>query len=285
MSDYSPKNKPTIKQPYPVVYEGGARIAIGIEYNGSQFFGWQRQQNPEVISVQGALENAIAKVADHPIKLFCAGRTDARVHATHQVAHYDVRVDRGEKAWVQGVNSHLPDSICVLWARPVNDLFHARYTALSREYQYWIENTAVKPAILSGLITPYRYQLDAEIMHSEAQCLLGENDFSAFRAASCESSTPMRNVYHLNVFTHIEFDRRICIEIKANAFLLHMVRNIAGSLLSVGCGRKPKGWLNSLMLKKDRNQAEPTAKPDGLYLCQVDYPPEFNLPIVKRPPF
>ena len=195
------------------------RLAIGVEYNGTTLHGWQCQSDPNVPTVAGLLQSAIARVADHEVKLFCAGRTDAGVHATGQVAHFDVHTDRGEKAWVMGVNSYLPDCIRVKWARAVNQQFHARHSAKYRRYEYWIENTSVASAMRGGQISWFRYPLSAEAMHRAAQALLGENDFSGFRAAACQSSTPMRNIQEISVVRHAE---RLCLTVQANAFLLHI---------------------------------------------------------------
>ena len=247
------------------------RIAIAVEYNGSQFHGWQRQSKPAVPTIQQCLEQALSTVADHPVSLICAGRTDAGVHAVGQVAHFDVSVSRELKAWVKGANSLLPSSIRVLWAQHVDQQFHARFSAQSRRYQYWIHNSAERSGIFAGLMTHYPHPLDHQCMHDAAQSLLGEQDFTSFRALACESPTAMRNVYAVKVFRQRE---RICIDIEANAFLLHMVRNISGSLIEVGAKRQPVSWLQSLLAAKDRSLAAATARPDGLYLMAVSYPPE-----------
>ena len=258
---------------------GTCRIAIGVEYNGRHFHGWQRQASPAVATVQQMLEAALAKVADQPVVVQCAGRTDAGVHALGQVAHFDVAIDRGERAWVLGTNSHLPDSVRVVWARAVAPDFHARYSAITRRYQYWIDNGSIATAVFAGQLTHWPYPLDAQLMHKEAQALLGEQDFSAFRAAACQSNSPMRNVHALAV---TRLDQRLCIDITANAFLLHMVRNITGALLEVGAGRREPGWLAGLLAERDRRMAPATARPDGLYLHSVRYPPGFGLPDPSR---
>ncbi len=255
------------------------RIALGIEYNGQQFHGWQRQASPSVATVQSAVEAAVASVADQPVALQCAGRTDAGVHGLGQVAHFDVAVDRGERAWVHGVNSHLPAAVRVVWARAVDPAFHARYSATARRYQYWIDNSAVPPAVFAGQLTHFPHALNAQLMHDEAQCLLGEQDFSAFRAAACQSRTAMRDVHRLSV---TRWGQRLCIDITANAFLLHMVRNISGALLEIGAGRRERGWLAQLLASGDRRQAPATARPDGLYLHSVSYPDHFGLPQAPR---
>lgn len=247
------------------------RIAIAVEYNGSQFHGWQRQTKPAVPTIQQCLEQALSTVADHPVSLTCAGRTDAGVHAVGQFAHFDVSVSRELKAWVKGANSLLPASIRVLWAQHVDQQFHARFSAQSRRYQYWIHNSAERSGIFAGLVTHYPQPLDHQLMHDAAQSLLGEQDFTSFRALACESPTAMRNVYAVKVFRQRE---RVCIDIEANAFLLHMVRNISGSLMEIGAKRQPVSWLKTLLAAKDRSLAAATARPDGLYLMAVSYPTE-----------
>lgn len=265
-------------QSYALAEGMQCRIVIGVEYNGAQMHGWQRQAQPEVTTVQAELEKALTQVANHPVALVCAGRTDAGVHAVQQVAHFDVAVDRPNKAWVRGVNAVLPRSIRVLWATPVETTFHARFSATARRYQYWIQNTAVASAIFNGGITHYPHPLDEKRMHLAAQNLLGEQDFTSFRAASCQSRTAMRNVQKVQVTRQ---GQRLCIDIQANAFLLHMVRNITGTLLAIGQGQQSTDWVAELMQQKNRALAAPTAKPHGLYLYQVTYPQLFNLPNIE----
>ncbi len=249
------------------------RIALGIEYDGTAFYGWQRQQN--VISVQESLEKALAVVANEAIEVFCAGRTDAGVHGTGQVVHFDTTSVRNERAWTMGVNSNLPDSVAVKWAKEVTDDFHARFSATARRYRYIIANTRLRPAIMGQGVSHYHSPLDAEAMHQAAQTLLGERDFSSFRAAMCQSKTPFRNIHHINIQRYGDF---IIVDIKANAFLHHMVRNIVGSLLEIGTGKQDVAWLESVRDAKDRKVAAVTAKPYGLYLVEVDYPDQFNIP-------
>ena len=255
------------------------RIAIGVEYNGAAFHGWQRQTKPPVATIQMAVEDALCKVADQKITLICAGRTDAGVHATGQVAHFDVSNERELKAWTMGVNSLLPSAIRVVWAKEVDSEFHARFSASARRYQYWIHNAAVRPGIFSSLMTHYSKPLNATLMHSAAQALVGEQDFTSFRAVACESKTAMRNVHAVSVKRYGE---RVCIEIEANAFLLHMVRNIAGSLMAVGTEKQPVSWVETLLAAKNRALAAATAKPDGLYLMAVTYPAKYELPVAER---
>lgn len=252
------------------------RIALGVEYNGAQFFGWQRQLSPDLPTVQGALEKALSKVANQPISLSCAGRTDAGVHATGQVVHFDSEIDRGEKAWIMGTNSQLPPQIRVQWAQAVAGDFHARHSAHSRRYRYVIYDEPVKPTVLIGQLTHVRQRVNADLMHQAAQHLLGENDFSSFRGSGCQSKTPMRNLTSISVQRQQRF---VVLNVEANAFLLHMVRNITGALLEVGHGRKPPEWIAEVLACRDRKQCADTAKPDGLYLVNVGYPGEFGLPV------
>jgi len=249
------------------------KIALGIEYNGKNYFGWQRQE--KVVSVQQALEEALSFVANEKIEVFCAGRTDSGVHATGQVVHFETTAQRLEKAWAFGTNANLPDDIAVSWAKAVPDEFHARFSATARRYRYVILNRRLRSAILPYGITHHHFPLDHHLMHQAGQCLLGEHDFSAFRAAQCQSNTPWRNVHHLNVSRQGDY---IIVDIQANAFVHHMVRNIVGSLLEVGMGSKPVEWIAEILVKKDRTLAAPTAKAAGLYLVQVHYPEHFALP-------
>jgi tRNA pseudouridine38-40 synthase len=253
----------------------GCRVAMAIEYQGSAYRGWQSQDKPKVATVQDALQSAISSIAAHPVTVICAGRTDAGVHATHQIVHFEAPVSRSLKAWVAGVNAKLPKDISVKWAKLVPFDFHARFSATARRYRYIILNQARRSAHLANGLTLIDQPLNTEIMHSEAQALLGEQDFSAFRAASCQSKTAMRNIHFANVSRN---GRYVVIDIGGNAFLHHMVRNIAGVLIAVGSGQMPVGWTKQVLDSRDRNQGGVTAKPDGLYLVDVIYPEHFNLP-------
>lgn len=255
------------------------RIALGIEYDGSAAYGWQRQQ--EVPSIQQSLEEALSSVANQPIEVFCAGRTDAGVHGTNQVVHFDTSAERNERAWTMGVNSNLPDNIAVTWAKPVKEDFHARFSATARRYRYIIYNSKLRPAILKSGLSHYHCSLDEKLMHSAAQCLLGERDFSSFRAVQCQSKTPFRNIHHIHV---TRMQQYVIVDIKANAFLHHMVRNIVGCLIEIGSGKKADAWLKQVLDAKDRTKAAATAKPGGLYLVEVDYPDEFGIPKVPIGP-
>ncbi|GHA38719.1 tRNA pseudouridine(38-40) synthase TruA [Photobacterium aphoticum] len=249
------------------------RIALGIEYDGTKYSGWQRQSHAD--SVQERLEKALSKIANHPVEVQCAGRTDAGVHGTGQVVHFDTDMSRKMVAWTMGANANLPKDIAVRWAAEVNDDFHARFTATARRYRYIIYNHALRPAILGSGVSHYHGELDEKAMHEGAQYLLGERDFTSFRAAHCQSRSPWRNMMHINVSRQGHF---VIIDIKANAFVHHMVRNITGSLIKVGHGEEKPEWMQWLMEQKDRSLAGATAKAEGLYLVDVDYPAEFGLP-------
>lgn len=250
-----------------------ARIALGIEYDGAACYGWQRQQ--AVPSVQAYLEDALSKVANHSIHVQCAGRTDAGVHATGQVVHFDCDEYRPERAWTMGVNANLPDAIAVKWCKTVDKGFHARFSATHRRYRYVIFNHTLRPAILHGGVTHVYQTLDTELMHEAAQALLGEQDFTSFRASLCQSKTPFRNVTHIEVY---RLGAYVIVDIRANAFLHHMVRNIVGSLIKVGCKEQPVSWMGELLAAKDRTKAAATAKPNGLYLVDVTYPEPLGIP-------
>lgn len=249
------------------------RIALGIEYDGHGFFGWQAQTN--LPTVQGALEEALSKIADENITVLCAGRTDAGVHATGQVIHFDTTANRDLRAWTLGTNSHLLRSIAVTWVKKVDDDFHARFSALSRRYRYIIYNHSIRPAISALRVTGYHHPLEAEAMNQAGQFLLGELDFSSFRSAECESKTPMRHVHFIQVTRHGDY---VVIEIKANAFLHHMVRNIVGVLLRIGSGFAKPIWAKEILEAKDRRKAAETAPATGLYLCEVQYPEFYDFP-------
>ncbi|CAG9296917.1 tRNA pseudouridine(38-40) synthase TruA [Celerinatantimonas diazotrophica] len=249
------------------------RIALGIEYDGSNYYGWQRQQ--EVPSVQECVEKALSKIADQKVEVFCAGRTDAGVHATGQVVHFKVNCQRRLSAWTLGMNANLPTDIAVRWVKEVDDEFHARFSATARRYRYIIYNSAYRGAILGKGVSHYHFPLNETLMHQAGQCLLGEHDFTSFRAVQCQSRTPFRNVHHLNVTRQGDF---VVIDIKANAFVHHMVRNIAGSLIEIGQGNQSVDWMAELLALKDRNKAAATAKAQGLYLVEVDYPQQYGIP-------
>jgi tRNA pseudouridine38-40 synthase len=249
------------------------RIALGIEYDGTDFAGWQRLT--EGVSVQGAVERALTKVADHPVQVSCAGRTDAGVHGRCQVVHFDTDARRDMRGWVLGACSNLPTSVAVLWAQPVPESFHARFSARSRRYRYHLLNRSVRAALDARYVTWERLPLDAVRMHEAAQALLGGHDFSAFRALSCQAPHPRRSVLGVDVRREGE---QVFVEIEANAFLHHMVRNIVGSLLLIGRGERPVEWLGELLAGRDRQVAGPTAPASGLTFVGPRYEAHWNLP-------
>jgi len=257
------------------------RLALGIEYDGSAFAGWQHQSHAR--TVQGDLQDALSQVADHPVELTAAGRTDAGVHALEMVAHFDTTAERPLFAWVLGANANAPAEISVLWAHPVAHDFHARHQALARRYLYRILDRRMRSALERERVSWIRHELDASHMHEAAQVLVGHHDFSAFRAAECQSPTPVRKLMDIAV------ERRgpyVDIQLQANAFLHHMVRNIAGSLMLVGRGERPAGWLADVLRRGDRREAGPTAPPQGLYFVGADYAAGHGLPSgrLRRPP-
>lgn len=249
------------------------RIALGIEYDGRPYCGWQYQDHSP--SVQVVVEQALSKVAAQPIRVICAGRTDTGVHAAEQVVHFDTDAQREDKAWVKGSNANLPTSVRVLWARNVSDNFHARFSAVRRRYRYVIFNRNVRPAFLAGRVAFDYRLLDEARMQEAAWYLLGEHDFNAYRAVACQARSPIRTVYRLDVARR---DELILIDIEANAFLHHMVRNIAGVLMAIGAGEQEPVWAKQVLHGRDRCLGGVTGPPDGLYLMEVVYPDEFGLP-------
>lgn len=255
------------------------RFAACVEYRGTAYAGWQIQ--PHAPSVQACVQQALSRVADHPVAVVCSGRTDAGVHSLGQVIHFDAAVRRPDHAWVFGANTHLPADISLRWARPVPADFHARYSALAREYRYLILDHPARSALFADRAAHSRHRLDAAPMHTAAQALVGERDFSAFRAAGCQSSTPMRRVERIEVRRHGDL---VVMDIRANAFLHHMVRNIAGSLLVVGRGLRPPDWIGELLASRDRRRGGATAPARGLYFLRVMYPEEYGLASPEPPP-
>ncbi|MGZ5032406.1 MAG: tRNA pseudouridine(38-40) synthase TruA [Usitatibacter sp.] len=255
------------------------RIALGLEYDGTAFCGWQTQ--PGGCGVQDHVEQALARFADVPVAVTAAGRTDSGVHAAAQVVHFDCLVEREWNSWVRGTNANLNPAVRVLWARQTAQDFHARYSARSRTYRYLLSNDAVAPAVLRGRVGWYHRPLDVELMARTAQALVGEHDFSAFRDAECQAKSPVRTLIEASVAR----DRGlVAFTFRANAFLHHMVRNLVGSLVYVGAGRQPPGWIGELIESRDRTRAAPTFAPEGLYLAAIEYDPAFGLPGFRRHP-
>lgn len=250
-----------------------SRWAAGVEYLGSNYSGWQSQ--PHAPSVQAEVERALSCVADHPVQTAAAGRTDAGVHGVQQVIHFDTSAARTAHAWLLGTNTQLPADVALRWVQPVRDDFHARFSASSRSYRYLVHNARYRSALLEGRAAWVAWELDAQAMHVAAQALLGENDFSAFRDAECQSSTPMRRVLGISVRRQ---DRFVVLDIRANAFLHHMVRTIAGSLIQVGGGRRPPSWIAEVLASRQRTRAGMNAPACGLYFVGAEYPAEFAVP-------
>jgi tRNA pseudouridine38-40 synthase len=249
------------------------RIALGLEYDGSNYRGWQIQDHAP--SVQDELQKALSFVADHPIAVVTAGRTDTGVHAATQVVHFDAPIDRGERSWVLGANTRLPRDIGAIWARPMPEHFHARFSALARSYRYLIQNRSSRPVLMRQRACWVREPLDAQRMHIAAQQFCGTHDFSSFRAAECQSRSPIRRLDSISVTRKGEY---LAIDVTANAFLHHMVRNIAGVLIAIGRGIEPVDWVSKLLVARERRVGGVTAAPEGLFLVGVRYPAEFGLP-------
>lgn len=253
------------------------RIALGLEYDGGSFSGWQSQ--PDGNTVQDALEAALGRIAGTATRVVCAGRTDAGVHATAQVVHFDTAAQRPLNAWIRGTNAHLPSSVAIRWAVPVADDFHARFAACGRAYRYVLLNRPQRPALLSGKVGWCHRPLDVAAMQAGAVCLLGEHDFSSFRAAECQAKSPVKTMHRIAI---MPLGDLILIDCYANAFLHHMVRNIVGALVYVGTGRHPPEWLSDLLAARDRSLAAPTFSPAGLYLVGVEYERHWGLPYAGR---
>jgi tRNA pseudouridine38-40 synthase len=249
------------------------RLAAGLEYDGSAYAGWQAQDHAR--AVQTEVEAALSRVADQPVKTTCAGRTDAGVHALGQVIHFDTGAQRAVDAWLFGANSHLPPDISLRWVREVPQEFHARYSARSRRYRYVIHNSRSRSGLFARRASWCTHPLDVERMHEAAQHLLGEHDFSAYRAAECQSRTPMRRILEMFVARRGEW---VVIEIEANAFLHHMVRNIAGVLIAIGRRQQPVDWTRTVLEGRDRRLGGVTVDPDGLYFLRARYDAAFGLP-------
>ncbi|HIG64707.1 MAG TPA: tRNA pseudouridine(38-40) synthase TruA [Methyloprofundus sp.] len=250
------------------------RIVLGVEYDGSAFFGWQWQDGG-LRTVQAAVQFAASKVANHAVTIICTGRTDTGVHALEQVVHFDTRAERSHHSWLLGINANLPDDVRVIWIQETLEGFHARYSAIARFYRYIILNRDTRSALQRDRVTWCHQYLDAESMHQAAQALVGTYDFTSFRALKCQSVSPMRLMYFIDVYRQ---DEQVIMDISANAFLHHMVRNIAGVLIAIGSGEKPVAWAEELLASKNRQKGGVTAPAHGLYLAGVYYPEKYALP-------
>ena len=252
------------------------RIALGVEYDGSQFCGWQSQ--PDGRTVQDTLQAALKVISGKVVPVIAAGRTDAGVHALEQVVHFDTDIERPLSAWVRGVNSQLPESVAVLWAHAVPDEFHARFSAHARSYHYVLINRPVRSAVYHGKVGWFHAPLEVDRMREAAQYLVGEHDFSAFRSSECQAKSPIKNLVQLDIQQQGD---TIIFNLTANAFLHHMVRNIIGCLVYVGKGKHPPQWLGEVLQSRNRNFAAPTFAPDGLYLRRIQYDEKWGLPQIK----
>lgn len=256
------------------------RIALGVEYDGGSYCGWQSQ--PSGATVQDTLESVLSRIANERVSVVAAGRTDTGVHALEQVAHFDTTADRPLSAWVRGVNTLLPKSIAVRWAHPVPDEFNARFSAEGRSYRYLLVNRSVRSAVHAGRAGWYHLPLDIEAMRAAAQCLLGEHDFSAFRAAECQAKSPVKQMYRIDIQRDGDM---LVFDVSASAFLHHMVRNLVGCLVYVGKGKYPPCWLEEVLLSRERRLAAPTFAPDGLYLRRIHYDAKWGLPQIQEAGF
>ena len=251
------------------------RLALGVEYQGHHYHGWQRQKNDSVDTVQAKVEKALSIIANEPISIICAGRTDAGVSGCNQVIHFDTHAHRDERAWVLGTNAKLPDDIAIRWAKPVSQDFHARFSATGRRYRYVIYCSPMRPALLARGVTWTYLPLDVSKMQEAAKHLVGEHNFNAYRAVQCQAKSPVRTVKHLKV---TQVGQLIVIDVAANAFLHHMVRNFAGVLMAIGAGEQPPSWAKEVLDSQDRRCGGVTARPEGLYFVDVEYPEDFELP-------
>jgi tRNA pseudouridine38-40 synthase len=256
------------------------RIALGLEYDGTPFLGWQSQ--PDGRTVQDTLEAAVSAIAGEPVRVVCAGRTDTGVHACAQVVHFDTLVERPDSAWIKGVNTQLPREIAVLWAARVSGDFHARFSAQRRRYDYFLLNRPMRSALESARMGWFHLPLDILAMRAGAAHLIGERDFSAFRSSECQAKSPVRHISRLDIAQRGDV---LQFTLEANGFLHHMVRNIVGTLVYIGKGKHAPDWVPELLASRTRAFAAPTFSPHGLYLSQIDYDARFNLPAFPPPTF
>ena len=249
------------------------RIALGLEYHGRGYCGWQTQ--PNGCGIQDVVQRALSNIAEHAVEVVSAGRTDTGVHALEQVIHFDTLADRPLTAWIRGANANLPNDVAVLWAHPISNEFHARYSARSRSYRYLLLNRPQRAAVAHGRIGWFHQTLDVDAINEAAQILVGHHDFSAFRSSECQAKTPVKTIAECRVYRH---DDLVIFELRADGFLHHMVRNLVGSLVYVGSGRRSQMWLRDVLQSKDRNLAAPTFAADGLYLTAIGYDAGWGLP-------
>jgi tRNA pseudouridine38-40 synthase len=254
------------------------RIALGVEYDGSAYCGWQLQASG-IATVQGEVEQALSRVADETVRVITAGRTDTGVHASGQVVHFDTDKHRSDHSWVRGTTRYLPDDVAVLWAKTVADDFHARFSAIERRYRYVILNREIRPTYLHGRVTWEYRKLDAQRMQEAAGQLLGVHDFSAYRAVACQAKSPVRELRELSVRRHGEY---VVINARADGFLHHMVRNLAGVLCAIGAAEMPVSEARRILESRDRRAGGVTAPPDGLYLAGVVYPDKYGIPLTDN---
>ncbi len=258
------------------------RLALCVEYAGENYKGWQTQKFDNLPTVQENVERALSKVANHPVSVICAGRTDTGVNGTYQIIHFDSPAKRSERAWVLGTNTNLPQDISIQWAKQVDDSFHARFSALSRRYRYIIYSNPVMPAVLAKGVTWTHKILNLKAMQDAAKYLQGEHDFSSYRAVACQAKSPVRTISNIEVYQRGEL---IVLDVQANAFLHHMIRNIAGVLMTIGAGEAEPIWAQQVLDAKDRRKGGVTGPAHGLYFVDVKYPQEYALPASKLGPF
>jgi tRNA pseudouridine38-40 synthase len=261
--------------------EGMQRVALGIDYAGHLFHGFQAQPH-DTKTVQGSIEKALSAITNEQTTLVCAGRTDAGVHATNQVVHFDTLAERTDTAWLRGANAKLPDGVAIRWAKNVTPNFHSRFSAKHRTYRYVIYNTRTHSALLKHFVTWDRRRLNVDAMAEASQALVGQHDFNALRASQCQANNAVRNIHYITLSRQDDF---IILEIQATAFLYHMVRNIVGVLTAIGSGEKPVSWAAEVLESRNRQCAGVTAPPDGLYLVAVDYELHHDLPVRSKGPY
>ncbi|MBN3561375.1 tRNA pseudouridine(38-40) synthase TruA [Aliamphritea spongicola] len=258
------------------------RFALCVEYAGGNYRGWQIQPEHNVPTIQAEVEAALSKIANEPVSVVCAGRTDAGVSGTYQIIHFDTYAKRDVRGWVMGTNTKLPDDIAIKWAKPVDTTFHARFSALERRYRYLIYSAKVKPAVLNKGVTWTYKDLDIEAMREAVQYLIGKHDFTSYRAVGCQAKSPVREVREFNVYREGDL---IVLDVRANAFLHHMIRNFAGVLMTIGAGEAEPVWAKEVLEARDRRLGGVTAPPFGLYFVDVKYPAEYELPASDLGPY